>query len=41
MTITYLKKASKTSATGEDQTRETVATMLRDMEARREEAALE
>ncbi|MCK9261721.1 MAG: histidinol dehydrogenase [Azoarcus sp.] len=41
MTITYIKKASKTSATGEEQTRDIVTTMLRDMETRREEAALE
>lgn len=41
MAITYLKKADKTSATGEDQTRDVVAAMLRDMLERREEAALE
>ena len=32
MALTYLKKASKTSATGEDDTREIVAGMLRDIE---------
>lgn len=41
MAITYLKKADKTSATGEDQTRDVVAGMLREMLERREEAALE
>lgn len=40
MPITYLKKASKNSATGEDQTRDIVATMLAEIEEGREEAAL-
>ena len=33
MTIEYPKKAAKTPATGEDETRETVATMLSEIEA--------
>jgi len=41
MTSTYLKKASKTAATGENETRETVAGMLAAMLERREDAALE
>lgn len=40
MTVQYLKKASKTPATGEDDTRATVAGMLRDIEAGREARAL-
>ncbi len=40
MAIEFLKKASKTSATGESETRELVARMLRDIEEGREEAAL-
>jgi len=40
MAVTYLKKASKTSATGEDDTREVVARMLRDIEEGGEERAL-
>ena len=41
MATTTLKKASKTSATGEDETRDIVAGMLSAMLERREEAALE
>ena len=40
MTVQYLKKASMTSATGEDDTRATVAGMLRDIEAGGEARAL-
>ena len=40
MTVQYLKKASKTPATGEDDTRATVAGMLRDIEAGGEARAL-
>lgn len=40
MAVTYLKKASKTPATGEDDTREIVAGMLRDIEAGGEARAL-
>ena len=41
MTIEYLKKAEKSSATGEDDTRKIVATMLSEIEAGGEEKALE
>ena len=41
MTIEYLKKAAKTPATGEDETRETVATMLSEIEAGGEDKARE
>ncbi|MCP4128476.1 MAG: histidinol dehydrogenase [Gammaproteobacteria bacterium] len=41
MTIEYIKKAAKTSATGEDDTREIVIKMLRDIEEGGEEKALE
>ena len=41
MAIEYIKKASKTSATGEDDTREIVSTMLREIEEGGEEKALE
>jgi sulfopropanediol 3-dehydrogenase len=41
MAIVYLKKASKTSATDEGKTQDIVASMLREMQERREEAALE
>ena len=41
MTIEYIKKATKTAATGEDNTRELVMTMLREIEAGGEEKALE
>ncbi len=40
MAVTYLKKASKTPATGEDDTREIVAGMLRDIEEGGEARAL-
>ena len=40
MAITYLKKAEKTSASGEDQTREIVSGMLAEIEAGGEAAAL-
>lgn len=39
MAITYLKKADKTSATGEDETRKIVSNMLAEIEAGGEEAA--
>ncbi len=39
MPITYLKKAEKTAATGEDETREIVANMLAEIEAGGEDAA--
>ena len=39
MAIRYLKKAARTPASGEDETRETAARMLRDIEAGREERA--
>jgi sulfopropanediol 3-dehydrogenase len=41
MTIEYIKKADKTSATGEDNTREIVMTMLREIEEGGEAKALE
>ena len=41
MTIEYLKKAEKSSATGEDDTRNIVATMLAEIEAGGEEKAIE
>lgn len=41
MTIEYIKKAAKTSATGEDNTREIVVKMLSEIEAGGEEKALE
>ena len=41
MTIEYLKKAVKTQATGEDETRQTVATMLSEIEAGGEDKARE
>lgn len=41
MTIEYLKKATKTPATGEDETRETVAAMLSEIEAGGEDKARE
>ncbi|MFT5217877.1 MAG: sulfopropanediol 3-dehydrogenase [Gammaproteobacteria bacterium] len=41
MTIEYIKKASKTSATGEDNTRDIVAKMLSEIEAGGEARALE
>ena len=41
MTIKYLKKAEKTAATGEDDTRKIVAKMLSDIEAGGEEKAIE
>ncbi len=41
MAIEYIKKASKTSATGEDDTREVVMKMLREIEEGGEEKALE
>ena len=41
MAIEYIKKAAKTSATGEDDTREVVVKMLNDIEAGGEEKALE
>jgi sulfopropanediol 3-dehydrogenase len=40
MAVTYLKKASQTPATGEDDTRQIVAGMLRDIEEGGEERAL-
>ena len=39
MAITYLKKASKTAATGEDETRKIVSEMLAEIESGREDAA--
>lgn len=41
MTVEYLKKAQKTSATGEDNTRDIVATMLAEIEAGGEDKAVE
>ena len=41
MAIEYIKKAAKTSATGEDNTRDVVAKMLNEIEAGGEEKALE
>lgn len=41
MTIEYIKKATKTSATGEDNTRDIVMKMLKEIEAGGEEKALE
>ncbi len=41
MTIEYIKKADKTSATGEDNTREIVMTMLREIEEGGDAKALE
>ena len=41
MAIEYIKKAAKTSATGEDNTRDVVAKMLSEIEAGGEEKALE
>jgi sulfopropanediol 3-dehydrogenase len=41
MAIEYIKKAAKTSATGEDDTREIVARMLKEIEEGGEEKALE
>ncbi len=41
MTIEYLKKAEKSSATGEDDTRKIVAQMLSDIESGGEERAIE
>ena len=41
MTIEYLKKAEKSSATGEDDTRNIVAQMLSEIEAGGEEKAIE
>ena len=41
MTIEYLKKAEKSSATGEDDTRNIVANMLAEIEAGGEEKAIE
>jgi sulfopropanediol 3-dehydrogenase len=41
MTISYLKKASKTPQTGTDETQKIVADMLATIEAGGEEAALE
>lgn len=41
MAIEYIKKAAKTSATGEDNTRDVVARMLSEIEAGGEEKALE
>ena len=41
MAIEYIKKASKTSATGEDDTREIVSRMLKEIEEGGEEKALE
>ena len=41
MTIEYLKKAAKTPATGEDETREIVATLLSEIEAGGEDKARE
>ena len=41
MAITYLKKATKTAATGEDETRKIVSTMLAEIEAGGEEKARE
>ena len=40
MTVEYLKKATKTPATGEDDTRTRVAEMLRDIEEGGEARAL-
>ncbi|MCP4008109.1 MAG: histidinol dehydrogenase, partial [Proteobacteria bacterium] len=41
MAIEYIKKAAKTSATGEDNTRDVVVKMLNEIEAGGEEKALE
>ena len=41
MAIEYIKKAAKTSATGEDNTRDVVVKMLTEIEAGGEEKALE
>ena len=41
MAIEYIKKASKTSSTGEDNTRDIVLKMLNEIEAGGEEKALE
>ena len=41
MAIEYIKKAAKTSATGEDNTRDIVIKMLKEIEAGGEERALE
>lgn len=41
MTIEYLKKAEKSTATGEDDTRKIVAKMLSDIEAGDEEKVIE
>ena len=39
MSIEYLKKATKKSSTGEDQTRETVTTILKEIEENGEKKA--
>jgi len=41
MTITYLKKASKTPSTDDDKTRQNVQEILKDLEKRREQGILE
>ena len=41
MTITYLKKANKTSSTDDDKTRQSVQEILKDLEKRREQGILE
>ena len=41
MTVEYLKKADKSSTTGEDDTRKIVSQMLSDIEAGGEEKAIE
>ena len=41
MTITYIKKADKTAFTGEDETRNKVNTILKDLEKTREDGIKE
>ena len=41
MTITYLKKASKTPSTDDDKTRQSVQEILKDLEKKREQGILE
>jgi sulfopropanediol 3-dehydrogenase len=41
MTIKYMKKAEKSATTGEDNTRDTVAEMLTEIEAGGEEKAVD
>ena len=41
MTISYLKKANKTSSTDDNKTREIVENILKDIEKRREDGCIE